>query len=237
MSRETENVVLLLVGITGIMVVATGIYTRYVKPSLMPWLLAGAVLIVVLALAAIIRDVRHGGRHLHEDGHAHRNTVVWLLVIPVVVLTFIKPPPIGANAADTTVTAVSTDVLRRPFPPLPSDRAPAVALPEVLLRVAQDTAGTLDDRAITVTGFTLRSGEQVDLARVVIVCCAADAQLARIHLGGTAAAEAARFPEETWLEVEGVVPPGQNDSTRRTVPTIMINSVRRIESPPNPYAY
>lgn len=86
------------------------------------------------------------------------------------------------------MTEVSTDVLRRPFPPLPDGPAPEISLPQALIRVAQDSAGTLDNRTITVTGFTMRDGDRSDLARVVIICCAADAQLARIRLSGPAAA-------------------------------------------------
>lgn len=36
-----------------------------------------------------------------------------------------------------------------------------------------------------------------DLARVVIICCAADARLASIHLGGPEAVAATTFPDET----------------------------------------
>ena len=46
----------------------------------------------------------------------------------------------------------------------------------------------------------MKDAAGTDLARVVIVCCAADAQPARIHLaGGPAAAAASGFPEDTWL--------------------------------------
>ena len=62
MSRETENTLLLLVGISITMITVTGAFTRYVKPGLLPWLAASAALLIVLALAAIIGDVRRGGR-------------------------------------------------------------------------------------------------------------------------------------------------------------------------------
>ena len=237
MSRETENVLLLLVGLSGVMIVLTGTYTRYVKASLMPWLLAGAVVIALLAAAAIIRDIRRGGPTDRHGEHHHRSRMVWLLVVPVIVLTFIKPPPIGAKAAETTVTPVSAGASHRPFPPLPAGRAPEVALPDVLMRVAQDSAGTLDGRLITVRGFTMRDGDRVDLARVVIICCAADAQLARIRLGGPAAAQAAAYPEDSWLRVEGEVPSGQNDPTSRSLPELTVHSLTPIAAPPNTYAY
>ena len=60
MSRETENALLLLLGLATAIITITGVYTRYVKPSLLPWLAAVAVLLIVLALSAIVRDLRRG---------------------------------------------------------------------------------------------------------------------------------------------------------------------------------
>ncbi|MGV0815747.1 TIGR03943 family protein [Mycolicibacterium boenickei] len=234
MSRETENALLLLIGVSTAIITLTGVFTRYVKPSLLPYLAATSVLLILLALASIVRDIRHGG---HDDSHDHPHSrgVAWLLLVPIALLAFVVPPAIRPDAA--SVTAVSTDVLRRPFPPLPDGPAPDISLPDVLIRVAQDSAGTLNDRRITVTGFTMRDGDRTDLARVVIICCAADAQLARIHLAGPAAAQIAGYPENTWLRVEGTVPAGQSDSSRNTVPTMTALSVARTDPPKHPYAY
>jgi putative membrane protein len=118
---------------------------------------------------------------------------------------------------------------------LPPGKAPELSLPEVLMREAQDTTGSLTNRPITVTGFVLNEAKGVDLGRVVIICCAADAQLARIHLGGPAAAQAAGLPDNTWLRVEGEVKPGQRDS--RGIPTLQATTVTRIDAPANPYDY
>ena len=135
MSRETENTLLLLVGISIAMITVTGAFTRYVKPGLLPWLAASAALLIVLALAAIIGDVRRGGARRgdhgdhatcdHGDGHSHRTGMVWLLLVPILVLIFVTPPALRPSAAAPSVTAVSNDVLNRAFPPLPPGRAPS----------------------------------------------------------------------------------------------------------------
>ncbi|AQA02620.1 TIGR03943 family protein [Mycobacterium sp. MS1601] len=223
MTREAENMLLLLVGLSGVMIAATGAYTRYVKPTMLPWLLAGSIVVVLLAVLAMVADIRRGG----APGHQHRSPMLWLLALPVVILLFISPPPIGARAVDTTAAATPVTA-RHPFAPLPPGPTPDVSVPDVLMRVAQDSAGTLDHRRISVTGFVIHAGDNVDLGRVVIICCAADAQLARLRLGGTAATEAARFPDDTWLRVEGEVQPG---------PVLDIDSVTQIQTPSNPYAY
>lgn len=237
MSRETENAVLLLVGVCTMIITITGAYTRYVKPSLQPWLLASGVVLIVLALMAIVRDIRRGPQqHAHED-HGHRSGVLWLLILPIGLLGFVVPPALGAQSPLRTVNEVSTDVLRRPYPPLPDERAPEISIPELLVRNARDSTGSLDNRLVTVTGFTMKDGDRIDLGRVVILCCAADAQLARVRLDGPAAEVAAGLPDGAWVRVEGKVPPGQGDSALRSTPTMMVSLVQQIEEPANTYEY
>ncbi|OBI45610.1 TIGR03943 family protein [Mycobacterium sp. E796] len=242
MSRETENTVLLVVGISIVMITITGEFTRYVKPGLLPWLVASAVLLIGLALLAMLGDIRRGGPRIsdqaddHGHVHSHGHAIIWLLVVPIVALCFVTPPALSPSAAAPSVTSVSNDVLNRAFPPLPTGRAPELSLPELLMREAQDTTGSLKDRPITVTGFVLNEAQGVDLGRVVIICCAADAQLARIHLRGPAAAQAAGLPDNTWLRVEGEVAPRQSTSAA-PIPTMQVAAITRIDAPANPYDY
>jgi uncharacterized repeat protein (TIGR03943 family) len=190
-----------------------------------------------LALISMAADIRRGSAPDDDhSGHSHRGSIAWLLLVPILVLVFITPPALRPEAAAPKVTAVSTDVLRRPFPPLPEGRAPEVSLPDVMIRAAHDTAGTLKDRLITVIGFTLPETDGVDLGRVMIICCAADAQLARIHLRGPAAAELRSYPEETWLKVEGTVLPDETDGDATSTPTLQVESATQIEAPANAYA-
>lgn len=237
MSRETENALLLLVGVCTMIITITGAYTRYVKPALQPWLFVSAVVLIVLALVAIIRDIRRGPeRHAHHD-HSHRSGALWLLIVPIGLLGFIVPPALGAQSAVRAVTEVSTDALRKPYPPLPEERAPEISLPELLVRNARDSNRSLDNRLVTVTGFTIKDGDRTDLGRIVILCCAADGQLARIRLDGPAADEVSRLPEGAWVRLEGRVPSGQDDSSLRVVPVMTVESVQGIEPPANTYVY
>jgi uncharacterized repeat protein (TIGR03943 family) len=238
-SRETENTVLLLVGISIAMITVSGAFTRYVKPGLLPWLAASALLLIALALLAIIGDIRRGGPRPsgHREAHSHRTGIVWLLVVPILVLIFVTPPALRPSAAAPSVTAVSNDVLNRAFAPLPPGNAPEVSLPEVLMREAQDSTGSLTNRSITVTGFVLNEAQGVDLGRIVIICCAADAQLARIHLRGPAAARAAGLADNTWLRVEGQVTPVPRHPDSVAIPTLQATAVARVDAPANPYAY
>ena len=248
MNRNTENVVLFLLGMCTAAIVVTGTFTRYVKPTLMPWLAMTAVLLILLALSAAFRDFRargrrgddadhpdDAGRHEGDNEHAHRSGVVWVLAVAL--LGLVVPPALGARAPEPSVTELPRMVLLRPFPPLPAGRAPELPLPEVVVRVNRDSALTLEGRLITVTGFTIKDGDRIDLGRVVISCCAADGQLARLHLRGPAAATAATYPEETWLRVEGTVVPKPYDMAGLSTPTLTVSAVTPIEAPQNPYEY
>lgn len=234
MSRGTQNTLVLLVGLSAVVMVIKGTYLHFVKPSLLPWLIAAAVVLIGLALAAIVRDLRR--EPVEDDGHQHRPWLVWLLLMPIALTTFVVPPPLGAHGAAPEAVA-TTEPQKRAFPPLSTGRAPTVSIPDVVMRAAADSTNSLGGRLITVTGFTLRYPEGTDLGRVVIVCCAADAQLARIHLSGPAAAEAAGYPEDTWLQIEGTVVPGTSVAATNFIPTLAVSRVTRIDKPANTYAY
>jgi putative membrane protein len=238
MSRGTQNTFVLLVGLSALVMAIKGTYLHFVKPSLLLWLVAAAVVLIVLAVASIVRDLRDApdAPDADEHGHRHRPWLVWLLLVPIALTTFVVPPPLGAQGAAPEAVAVTAPP-KRAFPPLPAGRAPTVSIPDVVMRAAADSTNSLDRRLITLAGFTVKYPEGTDLGRVVIVCCAADAQLARIHLSGAAAAEAAGYPEDTWLQVEGNVVPGTSTASTNFIPTIAVSRVTRIDKPANTYAY
>lgn len=100
----------------------------------------------------------------------------------------------------------------------------------------------LDNRQITTAGFVVatRGSARVDggrggldLARVLIICCAADARTIRVHLDGNLG----DIPEGTWLSVTGVVQTGSAAPDTGYTPTLTVTDVRRIPAPANTYAY
>ncbi len=221
MSRVTENTLVLLIGLSAGLLVLKGTYLNFVKPGLLPWLIAAAVLLVALALAGFVADARHGAAE-----HQHHRSMAWLLLIPVALTAFVAVPAVGVVGA-TPETVAAAQPQKRAFPPLPADGT--VSLPELLMRAAADSTNSLDNRTITTTGFTMGG----DLGRVVIICCAADAQLARIHLAGNIS----EHPEDTWLRIEGRVVPGTSNPSTNFVPTLEVIRATPIPKPANTYAY
>lgn len=235
MSRGTQNLILLLIGLSTAVMLVKGTYLNYVKPGLLPWLAIAAAVLVALGVVAIIRDLRASGHDGHDEhGHRHQPWLGWLLLIPIAMVAFVVPPPMGARGASPAAISAPQP---RPFPPLPAGDAPVVSLPEVVMRAAADSTNSLAGRSITLTGFTVHQPGGIDLGRVVIVCCAADAQLARIHLTGPGAASAAGHPEDTWLRIEGQIVPGSSHADDGFIPTMTVSSVTPIDKPANTYAY
>lgn len=240
MRRDTENTLLILLGVSVAMIAVTGTFTRYVKPGLLPWLAGSAVIVIGLGLAAIFRDVRRGHTDHDDDhdghgGHTHKHGATWFLVLPIVLLIFIVPPALSARSIAPANIGASANTPRRAFPPLPPGDAPSVPLPEVLMRIAAGSSDTLSGRTITVTGFTFKEGERTDLAKIVIVCCAADAQLARLHMTGPAAASASALPENTWISATGVVPGNQSYRGPSSIPVIEVTGITRTDPPKSTY--
>lgn len=229
MKREVQNVLLLLLGGALLQIALNGDYVRYVKPSLQPYLVISASFMVVLAVAAIVRDVRRGGPgHDHADGsHAHSSRPYWMLLVPAALILFVAPPALGVSSvSDRVVTADSLE--KTAFPPLPDGDAPEVPILDVVQRAARDNTGSLDDREITVTGFVVPNDDgSTDLARVLVICCAADARSIRIHLD--------RPIDGEWLRVRGTVAPSSPETGN--IPTMTVTGVEHIPTPENTYAY
>jgi uncharacterized repeat protein (TIGR03943 family) len=233
-SRATQHLVLLLIGLSTAVMSYKGTYLNYVRPALLPWLLVAAGVLVVLGLTGVVEDLR--GVATEEHGHAHQTWLTWVLLVPIALVAFVVPPPLDARGANPPPAAVSAP-RPRPFPALPPGPAPEVSLPETVMRAAADSTHSLDGRTITLTGFTVAQGGVVDLGRVVIVCCAADAQLARVHLSGPAVATVAGQPDDTWMRVTGTIRPGSSHADDGFIPTMVVTDAARIDKPKNAYAY
>ncbi|MBY4035640.1 TIGR03943 family protein [Rhodococcus fascians] len=244
MKREVQNVLLFLFGGAIVKISLDGSFVRYVKPSLHPYLLIAGVLIVVLAAASIVADIRRGGP---TDGHDHDARPYWLLLVPIAVILLVAPPALGVSAVgDRSVDAVSTHE-KTPFPPLPDGQAPDVPLLDVVQRAVRDSEDSLDGREISVTGFAVATAnggsprvdgttDGLDLARVLIICCAADARSIRIHLDSNSTA-LEDVPDGTWLQLTGTVDASTATEATAFTPTMTVSTARRIDPPTNTYAY
>lgn len=200
--------------------------------------------------AGVRADVGSGDAHAdHDDGahdahghddHVHSTRSAWLLALPVFAVFLVAPPALGADsvqrAADTAprVAAASEDDGSSLYPPLPEDDVLALQLTEFVERAAWDSADSLDDRRIRLTGFVVHEGDGGYLARMAIGCCAADAYPVKVQLTG---ADLAGHPDDSWIEVVVELVPDTATKANEYVPSATVHALRPVPEPKDPYEH
>ncbi|MFI1966219.1 TIGR03943 family putative permease subunit [Streptomyces pathocidini] len=249
MKRNIQVLLLLLSG-AGVLHITllTEVYLRYVKEGLRIPLIVSGVLLLALGMVGAARDgfpfakptaeepaehADHDGDHGgggHGHGHSSGPRIAWLLFLPALALLFFTPPALGAfTAARESDPAVSEDAR---FAPLP-DRSPLVMpLSDFQARARQDTGRSLKGRTVRMTGF-VTPGEDGGwyLTRLVLSCCAADAQSVKVRMHGAEAPQA-----NSWVTVTGSWRPVGEVGTDSARAALDVAGMRRVPQPANPYA-
>lgn len=172
----------------------------------------------------------YGQGEAHADGHdhAHMPRTAWLLALPLLVLTVITPPSLGAYAAgraSSTIEAPSGSI-----PPLPAPRDGAVDLTLTEFATRSLYAGdSLEGTPVRLTGFVLPEGEGWALARIALACCAADGRPIRVQTAGVPAPAA-----DSWVTLEGRFSRIEGEGRKR-VPVLQVDRVVPIEAPVQQY--
>ncbi|PKW14948.1 TIGR03943 family putative permease subunit [Saccharopolyspora spinosa] len=232
MRRETQNLLLLLLGGALLKIALGGSYLRYVKPALFPWLVVAGVVMIALSAFAIVRDVRASGPGWHE----HNSRSPWMLLLPVFAIFLIAPPALGSDSVTRDRMVAPAAPKESLFPSLPPEQAPLLSLSEFVTRVIWDDSGALNGRAVRLQGFVVHpTPGTTQLARMRISCCAADAAPVKVDLA--AAAQAAELPADTWIEVTGKLRPGTATEANDYVPTLETALIRPIPTPQDTYEY
>ncbi len=285
MNRETQSILVVLLGGLLLSITVTGRFTSYVRPGFAPLLLVGGgilVLVGVLSLVLAIRaDLHHEPGHADAhpagaDAHGHdhgSSKSPWLILVPVLVLLLVAPPALGAdavarNASSQALSGVA--VVSGPAPgskdgagsssggyafndgsgsaedstgshrtmhfPALDGQNPTLTIKDLVLRALYDADNSVQDVPVTVTGFIAPPGDGYadgyTIARMVISCCAADANPMQLHVDG-----AAPVPSDTWVSAVVTVVPDTATMDNGYVPTVTVSSVTPIEQPDDPYEH
>jgi uncharacterized repeat protein (TIGR03943 family) len=257
-------VVLFLVGAAVLRAGFTDLYLRYVKEGLRPLLLAAGVILIVVAIATVWYERRQshttrekaqkaqagrteaeaeseaetesepGPAHQDGGGHTHREPrISWLLVLPLLALILVAPPAAGSYSAGRSGTA-----LKPPpgFPALPAGHTTLqLSVLDYASRVVYDHGRALDHRRIKMTGFISVDGSGKSyLTRMVLNCCAADAQPVKVGLSGRTLPVVA---PDTWLEVTGTYTDKKvkDPASDGVIPFIDVSRAKRVPAPKDPY--
>lgn len=200
--------------------------------------------------APAVQDGHDGDQHPgQEHGWA------WgLLLAPVACLALLAPPPLGSYTAARAVDAATVrpaaviDEELPAWPPLPAGDVVPLTMGEFVTRAQWDTTRTLAGRTVRLTGFVVpraaarhgTGGGDWTLARVSIMCCAADATAFRVQVLDPEGRASGRPPAaDTWLELEGTwvpaaAPPIAVDAVIPD-PVLRLTASRVVRAPADPY--
>lgn len=245
MNSRQQDVILGLLGLVALYVGLTDNYLRYVKDDLRPFLIAGGLFVLAIAISRATLlwfDPRFGrkGRsrfgkkakavahETHTEGH-ETPKVAWLLVLPVVVLMVINPPALGAWAVEGRQASTEKPPAEG-FSALPDADVISMPLFDFAGRAIWDETKSLHGRTVKLKGFTSTDANgSLYINRLAVSCCAADASATRIRIAGSNFNEA-----DAWIEVTGT----WNADTRtspKQASTINASQVVQISKPSHTY--
>lgn len=240
MRRETQNILLVLLGGALLKISFNGTYLRYVKAAHQWLLILAGVVMIALAAVSIVRELR-GARIEHGD-HDHPARSAWLLMLPVLAVFLVAPPALGADTvnrdanrapAESPPTDVAADGTEL-FPALPAGDPVDVTLTDFSLRAAWDSGDSLTDRRVRLTGFVVHDGDNAYVARIAIACCAADAYPVKVRLRGE---DLSGYPDDSWVHLVATVVPDSATRANEYVPTATVHSVTPTAEPEDPYEH
>ncbi|WP_189294488.1 TIGR03943 family putative permease subunit [Streptomyces cinerochromogenes] len=230
MKRSLQAGLLVLCGL-GLLHVSlfTDLCLRYVKEGMRPLLIASGVVLLLLGVAGALLDRGQGAGDGHGHDHSGVPRVAWLLLLPALSLLFYAPPALGAyTAARQPAKAVVHD---SDFGPLPRSSPLPMTLSDFTSRVRQDRGQAVKGRTVRMTGFvTPGDGGSWELTRIILNCCAADAQSVKVRVYGGAA-----LPADTWVTVTGTWHPGGTLGTGSAAVALDARTVTKVPRPTNGY--
>ncbi|WP_419587034.1 TIGR03943 family putative permease subunit [Streptomyces sp. Qhu-G9] len=178
------------------------------------------------------QDHRQDEDHSQDHGHDHaRNPrVAWLLTAPALALLLFPPPALGSYSAEREEARVAAQGAGT-FPELPAGNPVDLTLGAFASRAEWDTGASLKGRTVRLTGFVTRADDGTwSVARLLVTCCAADAQALKVEIRGADAPA-----PDTWVTVTGTWHPMGEPGSDTARPVLDAVSVRRTGAPSDPY--
>ncbi|WKX68959.1 TIGR03943 family protein [Streptomyces sp. XD-27] len=171
----------------------------------------------------------HGHEHGHGHDHSRGPSVAWLLFLPVVGLLFSAPPALASYTAERQRPMAVEEQAR--FDPLPAGSPLPMTLLDFSTRAVWDKERSLKGRTVRMTGFVTRGkGERWYLTRLMLGCCAADAQAIKVEMNGGSPPSSG-----AWVTVTGTWRPSGEPGTAKARAALDVTGLRRIPEPENPY--
>lgn len=238
---DAQDALTLLAGATLLAVGVTDLHLRYVKAEMQPLLVLAGVVLVGLGARGVIGVVRElwalrSGSGAQPAGSHDAHPVApssWLIALPLIVLTVVAPPSLGSYAAARSDTRIAEPTVELPTLPAAQDGAVDLTLTDYYTRVLYAPESLADVR-IRLSGFVTPQGDRWFVTRMSLSCCAADGRPVKVLTAGQPATDVP--PPDAWVEVVGrLVEPERLDGDAVGVATLLLEHVRRIQAPADPY--
>jgi uncharacterized repeat protein (TIGR03943 family) len=244
-NRRTESLLLGAMGLAALILAGNGDALVFIRPTLVPYLFASGVILVLLAVAPAVKrrsapDLELVAEEEAEHDHHHSRRAPWLVLVPLLVLLVVAPGPLGASAAGGAQRAVAP--VDSTYPPVAAqvDGAVPMTLAEYTSRAIDDDQHSLTGVPVRLVGFVAKAkdGNGFLLSRFTIFCCAADAEIQQVRVLGSTST----FAENTWVTVVGTWPVGPTpvataDPDDQPPPELKATSVVQVKRPHAPYEY
>jgi uncharacterized repeat protein (TIGR03943 family) len=236
MSREVQAVIMLLFGSATLRITLGDTYLNYVKPVMQPWLIASAVVLILLGVLLLLDSFRKRkivDSTAHGHSHAHGPKAAWFMLLPVLTIFLVAPPALGAyTAARDTTNAIPTNA---ELLPLPDGDPVEIYVSDYINRAVWYDGQTLDGRTVSIIGFVTPNPDGGWwLARLSLACCAADAFAGKIQVVNPPAGWE-NPAADTWVELTGRWIPGGGTESDLAIPLIDAEQIVEIPQPTNPY--
>lgn len=217
MTTRTQALILLTLGIVLAKLAWGVMLLRYVRPSSRTAVLVAAGVLIALAWWRLLSDERSAG-----------SRTGWLVLAPVIAIAVVSPPALGALTADRAPSAPTRPTAA--LPPL-SDAVPVpIRVSDLVVRSYWDNGRSLRGHVLQIVGFVRGTTERgFVLTRLVITCCAADAEPNDVEIRSDERAP----PRDAWVAVTGRF--GGMSTANAFTPLLIATSVRAVDAPDDPY--
>lgn len=204
----------------------------YIHPRLIPYLYVSAALLLIMSLIHL-GDIRSIPRRKPNP------LTYTLFLIPIITAFLISPLPIDSLSLSGRSISLDMGVVQ-------VERDSGLPAQTNILMDDEGFAPwyyhllwdphSYEGADIRARGFLYRTEDMLSdeffLTRFLMVCCAADMQLAGIL---SSHPDSGQYDHDTWVEIEGQVKTEEHKG--RTVPKIEGITIREIQRPEIPYVY
>jgi len=220
---------------------ASGTLFFYINQRFMAYTIFAIVGLVLVAIS--YRPTGRDGE-THDEQHSHHR-LGWvgliIVALPIVLGVLVPPQPLGAAAMDNRELNITTQT-RSVLPSAVRAAAQKDAADRNLLdwlhafTASPDPVQEYAGQPVDVIGFIYHDDRlaenEVLVNRFVVSCCVADASAVSMVVRSP---EAAALPNDTWVQVQGILQAGEFNG--RPLPVVAAQRVMPTDLPNQPYLY